>query len=414
MKHAEHLLSRAPKSFAALLLLAGAPVASFLGCGGADSATSPGDGPHAGAGGGVTDASNAGGGSGVAPSGATGSGSAVGDGEGGAALAEVAGSAGSGAAGAGVGGAWMGSAGAGALGVPGAGGIAGADLRVVRIIAVGDTGEGNLAQNQVADRMSEKCLEVGGCHAVMMNGDNFYDHGVDGTTDAQWGPKFEQPYDRAGLNGLPFYAVLGNHDHGPTSSGVRQAQIDYSRLPVGDRPGMRASDKWHMPASYYDVRIGDVHLFGIDTVDFTSDDQEDDMSARVAASNATWKIVFGHHPRFTSGDHFFDNQLLGMAGMFEMQREIYCGADMYMAGHDHNLELIDRGRDERCPRTYFAISGAGSKTRASSALVPNDPRQLFFNDDTEGFAYLQFERRTLLFEFIDKRGVVLYTKTLTK
>ncbi|WP_437730785.1 metallophosphoesterase [Sorangium sp. So ce1335] len=288
------------------------------------------------------------------------------------------------------------------------------DLRVIRIIAIGDTGEGNAAQHQVADRMSEKCIEVGGCHAVMMNGDNFYDHGVVDTSDAQWGPKFEQPYDRPGLNGLPFYAVLGNHDHGPSSSGVRQAQIDYSRLLVGGGPGMRVSDKWHMPASYYDVRIRHVHLFGIDTVDFTSSEQADDMSARVAASDATWKIVFGHHPRFTSGAHFSDNEVIGGAGMFAMQEAIYCGADMYMAGHDHHLELIDKGRDARCPDTYFAISGAGSKTRPASAFVPRDPRQLFYTDATEGFVYLQFEGDRLLLQFIDKHGAVLYAKGITK
>ncbi|MDC0677694.1 purple acid phosphatase family protein [Sorangium atrum] len=287
-------------------------------------------------------------------------------------------------------------------------------LDVVRIIAIGDTGEGNLAQNQVADRMSEKCIEVGGCHAVMMNGDNFYDNGVADTGDAQWGPKFEQPYDRAGLNGLPFYAVLGNHDHGPSSNGVRQAQIDYSQLPVGDGPGMRMTAKWHMPASYYDVRVGDVHLFGIDTVDFTSDDQARDMSARVAASDATWKIVFGHHPRYTSGAHASDNPSLGMSGMFAMQQAIYCGADMYMAGHDHNLEFIDKGRDEGCPSTYFAISGAGSKTRPVSPSVPTERGQLFFTDKTEGFAYLRFEGRSLLFEFIDKQGAVIFTKTISK
>ncbi|XXT15946.1 metallophosphoesterase [Sorangium sp. So ce429] len=309
--------------------------------------------------------------------------------------------------------AWGGAIGAGADAADG--GVVGpinADLRGVRIIALGDTGEGNVAQNQVADRMSEKCVQVGGCDAVIMNGDNFYDHGVVDTGDAQWGPKFEQPYDRPGLNGVPFYAVLGNHDHGPSSSGVRQAQIDYSRLPVGDGPGRRMTDKWHMPSSYYDVRIRNVHLFGIDTVDFTSDEQAVDLRARVAASNARWKIVFGHHPRYTSGAHFSDNEQIGMSGMFDMQRAIYCGADMYMSGHDHDLELIDKGRDALCPNTYFAISGAGSKLRPSGA--PTDARQLFYTDRVEGFAYLQFELDTLLFQFIDKEGAVLYVKAISK
>ncbi|WP_441292478.1 purple acid phosphatase family protein [Sorangium sp. KYC3313] len=371
------------KSLVALVLSASPAVALGAGCGVADSVPSPSAGAYEG-----TDHEPTG--TGAASSSAASSG---------------AGPSGGGAAGPGA------SSGAGRAEVIG---TVVSRHDVVRIIALGDTGEGNLAQNQVADRMSEKCVEVGGCHAVMMNGDNFYDHGVVDTSDAQWGPKFEQPYDRPGLNGLPFYAVLGNHDHGPSSSGARQAQIDYSQLPVGDGPGMRLTGKWHMPASYYDVRVGDVHLFGIDTVDFTSDDQARDMSARVAASDATWKIVFGHHPRFTSGAHASDNPSLGASGMFAMQQAIYCGADMYMAGHDHNLEFIDKGRDESCPSTYFAISGAGSKTRAVSPSVPTERGQLFFTDKTEGFAYLRFEGRNLLFEFIDKQGVVIFTTTMAK
>ncbi|WP_437996054.1 metallophosphoesterase [Sorangium sp. So ce185] len=365
--------SGAFRSFAVLALCALPAVASGAGCGVADSVTPPVGVAPEGAGGRSSSE-----GTGGAPSGATDEGGSQVDGG-----AEV----------------------DGAVGEP---------SRVVRIIAIGDTGEGNLAQNQVADRMSEKCLAVGGCHAVMMNGDNFYDHGVLDTGDAQWGPKFEQPYDRPGLNGLPFYAVLGNHDHGPSSSGVRQAQIDYSLLPVGDGPGTRMTDKWRMPSAYYDVRVGHVHLFGIDTVDFTSDEQAVDMSARVAASDARWKIVFGHHPRYTSGAHAADNQQLGLDGMFAMQRAIYCGADMYMCGHDHNLELIDKGRDELCPDTYFAVSGAGSKTRPWLTSAPNEPGQLFYNDETEAFAYLEFEENVLRFEFIDKQGAVIYAKTIIK
>lgn len=311
-----------------------------------------------------------------------------------------------GAGGAGAGGSSSSGGGGGAGGAP-------AD-NIVRLLAIGDTGEGNEAQNLVGDRMSEKCQMVGGCDAVLVNGDNFYDQGVQSVDDPQWGPKFEQPYDRPGLNGVPFYVVLGNHDHGPTSSGDKQAQIDYSYLPIGSGPGMRPSDKWRMPAAWYDVQIEHVHLFALDTVDFTNDTQEADMAARVAGSSATWKIVFGHHPRYTSGEHYYDNQLLGLAGMFSFQQAIYCEADMFMTGHDHDLELIDKGRDGDCPNTYFVISGAGAKTREGFDLVPTDPDQLFYNEDIEGFAYMEINGPTMLLEFIDKNGQILHTTTITK
>ncbi|MDC3952611.1 metallophosphoesterase [Polyangium jinanense] len=330
----------------------------------------------------------------------------------------------SGAGGAGNGGA--GSGGAGATG--GAGGTGGSSTsstghggsgggpaaKVVRLLAIGDTGEGNEAQHAVADRMSEKCEKVGGCDAVLVNGDNFYDNGVANVDDPQWVAKFEEPYDRPHLDGVPFYAVLGNHDHGPTSSGNKQAQIDYASLPLGSGPGMRRSEKWHMPAAWYDVKIGHVHLFALDTVDFLNGTQKDDMSARVKNAKATWKIVVGHHPRFTSGEHFWDNNLLGIAGLFTFQKAIYCGADMFMTGHDHNLEFIDRGRDDDCPGTYFVVSGAGAKTRDTFDFVPTDEKQLYFSDGFEGFAYMEFDGPKLSFEFIDRNGAVVFSKTMTK
>ena len=47
---------------------------------------------------------------------------------------------------------------------------------------------------------------------VVLLGDNFYEDGVASVDDPQWQTKFEDPY--ANID-LPFYAVLGNHDHMP-------------------------------------------------------------------------------------------------------------------------------------------------------------------------------------------------------
>jgi len=307
-----------------------------------------------------------------------------------------------------------GTGGAGGSGGSGGNGGGNPGAKVVRLLAIGDTGEGNAGQNAVADRMSEKCIAIGGCDAVLVNGDNFYDNGVENVDDPLWKVAFEDPYTRPGLEGVPFYAVLGNHDHGPTSTGNAQAQVDYSSLPLGSGPGMRPSEKWHMPAAWYDVVIGHVHLFGVDTVDFLNGTQKNEMSAKIAASNATWKILFGHHPRYTSGEHFWDNNLLGIAGLWSFQKALYCGVDMFMAGHDHDLEFIDKGRDGDCPNTYFVISGAGSKTRESFELTPTDQGQIFYTEVIEGFSYMEFDANKLYFEFIDRDGKILFTKTMTK
>lgn len=282
----------------------------------------------------------------------------------------------------------------------------------VRIIATGDTGEGNTEQHCVADAMNAKCAATG-CDAVLLSGDNFYEEGVSSVDDPQWLTKFEQPYDRQTLNMLKFYVVLGNHDYAPppfdlltNSNGDRQSQIDYSFLPVGTGAGHRYSDKWLMPDSYYDVQLGNglLHIFGVDSQD-TSDTQLNDMQGRVAASTATWKLAFAHHPRYTSGDHQGDNDLLntvsGFDGpsMYELQQAVYCNTDIYLCGHDHNREFIDKGMDSQCPNTHFIISGAGAKVRESAfGTVQNS---LYYNEDIEGFFYFIFTPTSLTVESYD-------------
>jgi hypothetical protein len=130
------------------------------------------------------------------------------------------------------------------------------------------------------------------------------------------------------------------------------------------------------------------------------------MQQRVSMSSATWKIAFAHHPRFTSGDHQLDNDLLNQIskiaqppGMFALFEGVYCDTDMFMTGHDHNREFIDKGQDSSCPNTHFAISGAGSKTRDSK--FPKVSESLYYDDKVEGFAYMEFTDTTFLFEFYD-------------
>ena len=303
----------------------------------------------------------------------------------------------------------------------------GAPCNAVKLIAIGDTGEGNPDQFAVADAMNQHCADVGGCTAVILAGDNFYDDGVQSTSDPQWVTKFEDPYNLPQLD-IPFYAVFGNHDYGLLSLGVAQAQIDYTSLPVGIGPGMRPSARWNMPASFYGVSSpgGIVDLFFFDTQGTAPmpsiATQIGIVPTQVAASTATWKVAVAHHPRFTAGAHQDDNVLLNLIttfptppfqaaynppGMYALQEAIYCGTDMFLSGHDHGRQLIDRGRDANCPDTFFAVSGAGSKVTAST--FPPEPGQLYYDDTIEGFAYLSFTQTAMQFAFHEKDGSEVYS-----
>lgn len=268
----------------------------------------------------------------------------------------------------------------------------------VRLLVVGDTGVGNPGQFCVGEAMGAICLARGGCSAVLMAGDNFYDTGVESTSDPQWSTKFEQPYDVPGL-ALSFYPVFGNHDYDGAHLYRRAAQVDYSSLPVGVGPGTRPSPKWTMPSPWYQVTFGGdlVRVFAIDTHDMAGqppNDQPPGLGAQVASAPETWKLVLGHHPRFTSGAHQSDNETLDdLYDLFEDQQEVYCAADLYVAGHDHDRELIGAGQDPDCPGTAFLISGAGARTRVSPFAPVS--HSLFYDDASLGFALLEITSSAL-------------------
>ena len=275
----------------------------------------------------------------------------------------------------------------------------------VRLIAVGDVGDGNSSQRRVAHAMSDRCIRAGGCDAVMLLGDNFYDSGVRDLDDAQWVSKFEEPYSLPSL-AVPFYAVLGNHD---TASNWF-AQIQYTYLPVGSGREMRRSARWEMPAMFYDVRIRYVQLFALDTM-HPSELQARSMSTRLRDSDAIWKITFGHHPRYSSKTPMEEDRMLDREGLGATQRAAYCGADLFVSGHDHHLELIGAGRDPKCPNVWFVVSGAGSRT---STTDKRDRGSLFAQGKRLGFAYLELTPHELYLEFVDACGNPLYSATKQK
>src|SRR5690242_21740861 len=76
-----------------------------------------------------------------------------------------------------------------------------------RCAVIGDTGTGGRPQHEVAARMAEVHRESP-LDSVLMLGDNLYG----GQKAKDYRGKFELPYAKLLDAGVPFYAVLGNHD----------------------------------------------------------------------------------------------------------------------------------------------------------------------------------------------------------
>ncbi len=271
---------------------------------------------------------------------------------------------------------------------------------VVRFAAFGDTGEGNEAQQMVANAAEVVCAERG-CDFALLLGDNFYDVGVTSTMDQQFIDKFENVYD--GLD-MPFWVVLGNHDYGQLANDWSRGnyQIEYTNF----------SDKWTMPHFWYTFTSdsGGTEFFAFDTArmmwNHDVGDQRTWMGEQMAASTAAWKVAFAHHPYLSNGAHGNAGNYEGIPGLpfisgVEVQEfidDFVCGqAQMYISGHDHNRQMFD----PVCG-TYFFVSGASAKT---SDFDYHDDNPTAWDDDTrEGFLWVEIEGVTMTAAFYDFDG----------
>lgn len=291
---------------------------------------------------------------------------------------------------------------------------------VVRFIAIGDTGKANTGQNAVGAAMGTVCA-ARGCDFVLMLGDNFYPSGVTSTTDPLWQTAFVQPY--ATVN-APFYVSLGNHDYGNDGTGNDWPRGDHQVAYSAVNP------KWRLPALHHHFTHAHAEFFALDTnrtlwgSNGPGDSQvRADTTAWLAASTATWKIAFGHHPYRSNGPHGnagnYDCRVLIPGGpcislpvfadgrnVKSFMESIVCGrADLYLSGHDHSAQWLV----PTCNGTELIVSGA-----AASATSNDQKNPTHFQTTDLGFFYIELSGRTLTATFFDETGAQRFTRSYTK
>jgi len=152
-----------------------------------------------------------------------------------------------------------------------------------------------------------------------------------------------------------FFPSTGNHDY--TDGGGINEYISYFDLPGA---GIQTSGTSGSEL-YYDFVRGPIHFFVIDSYDAiingSMTTQQTWLQNQMAASTARWKIVYFHHPPYSSGYH---RSSLEMRWPFAQW-----GADAVLNGHDHTYERLDYDGI-----TYF-VNGLGGRSRHSfSSLLP--------------------------------------------
>lgn len=204
----------------------------------------------------------------------------------------------------------------------------------VRFLAVADTGSGDANQRAVGQQMAavhkRKPVQL-----VVLGGDNIYPSGNLALVEAT----FLRPYGELLRAGVPFHAVLGNHD---IRTGNGAPQVAYK--PFG------------MSGRYYNLRRGPVELFMLDTnVNADWQRQLSWLRTVLARSRAPWKVVVGHHPIYSSG--FYGNDPHMAAKLSSLMRRH--GVQLYINGHDHNYERSHPIEGV----TYLVVGGGGASLR---------------------------------------------------
>ncbi|MEP7274113.1 MAG: metallophosphoesterase [Acidobacteriota bacterium] len=244
-------------------------------------------------------------------------------------------------------------------------------------VAFGDAGTGESNQLAIATAMAVY-HDKHPFDTALMLGDNIYPDG----NPALLKNKFERPYAELLKRGVRFYAVLGNHD----ARRGRQAEIEY--------PNFNMSGK-----AYYSIVKGEglIEFFALDSVSMTRP-QLSWLEGALSASKAQWKIVFFHHPIYSSGiTHGSDMKLRALLEPIFVKY----GVATVLAGHDHTYE-----RTKPQQGVQYFVSGTGGQLRKGD-LDRRSPIFAAGNDQVNSYMYFEATPEKLSFWALDASGHTL-------
>jgi len=285
-----------------------------------------------------------------------------------------------------------------------------------RFLLVGDWGRGpddpkrHASQQSVAETMG-KATAGSPPAAVICLGDNFYPDGASTVDSPLFDFAFEKVYTAPSLQ-APFWIVLGNHDYHISVQG----ELDYAAQRKG-------SGRWTLPSRYWsrtvEVAPGTKAKFVIlDTSPFVRayangkegkgllDAAKQDTAAQLAwldkelaEPGIAWRIVCGHHPIWSGGNHGDTAELKERLLPILQRRKV----QLYACGHDHHPQVFVReGLTE-------VISGNASEVREVKAKEGS-----VFEGKYLGFADLTLGADTGEIRMRDAEGKVRHTQPLAR
>ena len=253
--------------------------------------------------------------------------------------------------------------------------IAGQELRVpnkpdsVKFAVIGDAGTGSSSQRAVGKELATWRSRFPFTFVVMV-GDNLYG----GERESDFQKKFVIPYKPLLDSKVKFYASLGNHDDAAI-------QRNY---PLFNMNGER----------FYSFKPKDgVRFFALDS-NYVDKTQLEWLDKQLAGSGSEWKIMFFHHPLYSSGETH---------GSAELQRGLLepvfvkHGVNLVLTGHEHFYERIKPQKGIQ----YFII---GNSAKLRKGDLSKSELTLYGNDREYAFMLMEIAGDELFFQTINEKG----------
>jgi tartrate-resistant acid phosphatase type 5 len=234
---------------------------------------------------------------------------------------------------------------------------------------------------------------------IITTGDNNYPSGAEATIDdniakhyhrfIHFDPNYTGRFKDQGAATNRFFPSLGNHDWGTPGVAPYLNMFD---LPGNER--------------YYSFRRGPVEFFAIDS-DVREPDgahalskQADWLKGALAGSTAQWKLVYMHHPPFSSGKH-------GSALWTQWPYREW-GATAVLAGHDHHYERI---MFKGFPYFVVGLGGAKISKLRGKPRIPGSDVDITF-DKAHGAIRVRADDLSITFTFYTHEGKPIDSLTL--
>jgi Calcineurin-like phosphoesterase len=250
----------------------------------------------------------------------------------------------------------------------------------LKFAVIGDNGTGATPQYEIAKQMQtwhDKFPFV----LVLMMGDNIY--GSDRPQD--FVKKFESPYKTLLDGGVKFYASLGNHDS----------------------PEQRLYKFYNMDGKrYYSFKAPkqDVRFFALEST-YMDQDQLTWLEKELDSSREEWKIVFFHHPLYSSArTHGSETKLRASIEPLFIKYNV----SLVLNGHDHVYERIKPQNG-----IPYIVEGSSGQLRDGD-LRKDSPLTAAGFDTDRTFMLMEIEKGDLTFLAVSRLGQIVDSGVITR